>query len=63
MVYGITILNDAPNYEVALAFVDFILSERGAEVLEINGQPSLVPSYTETFENIPEKLKKYTLNE
>ncbi len=60
MVYGITILDKAPNKELALKFVDFILSkENGLRIMEENGQPSMVPSYSETYNSIPEQLKQF----
>lgn len=59
MVYGITVLKNAPNKELAMKFVDFMLSEKGKKIMEENGQPSTVPSYSETFEAIPDKLKTY----
>jgi len=60
MVYGITILDDAPNRQLALKFVDFILSEDGgAKIMEKNGQPSMIPSYSESYEAIPQQLKQY----
>jgi len=60
MVYGITILNNAPHKELAQDFVDFILSKQGgSQIMEKNGQPSIVPTYSETYESIPERLKQY----
>lgn len=60
MVYGITIPKNASNPKAALAFVNFVLSkEKGMKIMEKQGQPSAVPSKSETFEKIPEQLKKY----
>ena len=60
MVYGITIPKNAPNPVLAEKFLQFLLSkEKGLKIMENNGQPSLIPSESETFENIPEFLKKY----
>ncbi len=61
MIYGITIIENAPNKENALKFTNFLLSEKGMEIMEENGQPSKVPSYTNTYSEIPETLKKYAL--
>jgi len=58
MVYGITMLKDARKKVAALTFMDFILS-KGIEIMKKNGQTGLIPSATDTFENIPEELKKY----
>lgn len=59
MVYGITILKDAPNKEPALKFFQFIFSDQGAQIMEQNGQPLIAPSNSETYENIPDELKKF----
>ena len=60
MVYGVTILNNAPNKKAALQFVKFLLSkDKGIKIMEKNGQPSLVPSYTNTFNKIPDELKEF----
>lgn len=58
MVYGITLHKDAEKNDLALKFLDFILSE-GMKIMEENGQTSLVPSPTDTYGKIPENLKKY----
>ena len=60
MVYGISILNDAPNKEVALMFVKFLLEkENGMKIMEENGQPSLVPEKCDTYNAVPVELKEF----
>ncbi|MCK5171249.1 MAG: tungstate ABC transporter substrate-binding protein WtpA, partial [Bacteroidales bacterium] len=60
MVYGITILENAPNKVLAIKFIDFVLSKQGGtKIMEENGQPSMIPAYSETYNSIPEKLKQY----
>ena len=60
MVYGLTILNDSPNQELALRFVDFILSEKGGKrILEQNGQPAIITTDSKYLNNIPEQLSNY----
>jgi molybdate/tungstate transport system substrate-binding protein len=62
MVYGVTILNNAPNKDIAIKFIAFLLdSEKGMALMEKNGQHSLVPQSTLTYDKIPENLKKYAL--
>ena len=62
MVYGITVPKNAPNPELAKKFVAFVLDkEKGMAVMEKNGQPSMVPSPSTTYDKIPEELKKYVL--
>ena len=58
MVYGITLHKDAESRDLAVKFMDFILSE-GMKIMKENGQTSLVPSPTSTYDKIPESLKKY----
>ena len=62
MVYGITMNNDAKDKKLALAFMGFVLSE-GIKVVEEKGQCGLVPSITDSYENIPESLKKYAVSQ
>jgi molybdate/tungstate transport system substrate-binding protein len=60
MVYGITIPSGSPNPRLAEIFVDFILDpEKGMRVMEEAGQPSVVPSFSESYEAIPLSLRKY----
>lgn len=60
MVYGVTILNNAPNKKAAISFIKFLLSKnKGIKIIEKNGQPSLVPSFTSTFSKIPDELKEF----
>jgi len=61
MVYGITMHKDAKNKQLALEFMDFVLS-KGIKIMEKNGQTGLVPSSTDSFNNIPDKLKKYAIH-
>ena len=60
MIYGITIPKNAPNYDLAVKFLQFLLNkDKGLKIMEENGQGSLVPSVSETFDKIPEILKKF----
>ncbi|MFC1528436.1 tungstate ABC transporter substrate-binding protein WtpA [Candidatus Latescibacterota bacterium] len=60
MIYSITIPRNAPNPAAALEFVLFLLEkDRGLAIMERNGQPSIIPTSTNTFNRLPEILKKY----
>ncbi len=62
MVYGITIPKNAPNPDLAVKFLQFLLSkDKGMKIMKENGQASLIPSVSETFDKIPENLKKFAL--
>jgi len=64
MVYGVTIPNKVRNPEAALAFVNFLLEhEKGMRIMERNGQPSLVPAFSDTYAQIPDTLKKFAKNQ
>jgi len=60
MIYGVTMLQEAPNPEVAREFMHHLLtSDKGLAIMGKNGQPSLVPAPTEHYDKIPAGLKKY----
>ena len=60
VLYGVTIPKNAPNREIALEFVRFLLEkDKGRAILESNGQSSVVPLPSDTFENLPESLKVF----
>ena len=60
MVYGLTILRNAPNKQNAIAFLDYLLSKyKGMAIMAKNGQPSLVPMPCPEYDKIPEPLRKY----
>ena len=60
MIYGITIINNAPNREIAEQFVAYLLDPEGGQVImERNGQPSVIPSFTRSFDHVPEQYKKF----
>jgi len=62
IVYGVTIPKNAPNPELALKFLTFLLdADKGGVILEKNGQTLMVPSTTDTFDRLPECLTKYAL--
>lgn len=62
IVYGVTIPKNAPNRELATAFLSFLLdADKGGAILEKNGQTSVVPSPTDTFSSLPESLKTFAL--
>jgi molybdate/tungstate transport system substrate-binding protein len=59
MVYGITILKNAPNKELSEKFLEFVLSENGGgKILEINGQPTLRQADKNYYSQIPENIQK-----
>ncbi|MFC2097707.1 tungstate ABC transporter substrate-binding protein WtpA [Bacteroidota bacterium] len=62
MVYGVTIIKNAANKIAALKFLNFLLSDdKGMTILEKNGQESLVPTTTNSFDKIPKELKQFVI--
>jgi len=62
MLYGVTIPKNAGNPELALKFVEFLLNKNeGLKIMEKNGQQSVVPSYSKTYNEVPAILKKFAL--
>ncbi len=62
IIYGVTIPSNAPNRDQALAFITYLLdADKGGAILETNGQTSVIPSPTDTFDKIQENLKVFAL--
>jgi len=59
IVYGITIPKNAPHPELAILWVDFLLSSDGIAIMEANGQPSITPAVTNDKSKLPDELRKY----
>jgi len=59
IVYGVTIPSNFVNKELAIAWVDFLLSPEGMAIMEANGQPPVIPAMTNDESKLPEELKKY----
>jgi ABC-type molybdate transport system substrate-binding protein len=57
-VYGVTIPVHAENEELAMEFIELLLSATGKQVMEVeNGQPMLDPPICDHSENLPESLQ------
>ena len=57
-VYAVTIPTNFANQELAMAWVDFLLSPEGRAIMEANGQPPITPA-TNDKSKLPDRLKKY----
>ncbi|MBS1249305.1 MAG: hypothetical protein MAG431_00881 [Chloroflexi bacterium] len=57
IVYGITIPKDAPNPELAIEFIKFLLSEEGQTILEEQGQPPVIPPVSAQYDALPKELQ------
>jgi len=58
VVYGVTILKDARNKELAVEFVALLLSLKGQDVMAESGQPSIEPPLCDHPENLPVELEE-----
>jgi molybdate/tungstate transport system substrate-binding protein len=58
VVYGVTILKDAGNKELAVEFVALLLSLEGQDVMAESGQPSIEPPLCDHPENLPVELEE-----
>lgn len=62
MVYGITQIKNAPNPELASAFLSFFFDpEKGMKIIEEQGQTNILPSFSATYNRIPKNLQKHAL--
>jgi molybdate/tungstate transport system substrate-binding protein len=57
--YSITVLDNAPQKEEAVNFLEFLLGREGMEIFKSNGQEPLVPFSTEQPDKLPLQLLKY----
>ena len=59
IVYAVTIPKNFPRQELAIAWVDFLLSDKGMGIMEANYQTPIIPAKTNDVTKLPEALKKY----
>ena len=59
IIYGVTIPKSATHPELAIAWVDFLLSTEGMAIMAANGQLPIIPAVTNDNSKLPEALKKH----
>jgi molybdate/tungstate transport system substrate-binding protein len=59
IVYAVTIPKNFPRQELAIAWVDLLLSDVGMAIMEANFQTPIIPAITNDASLLPEVLKKY----
>ena len=60
MIYGVTMLRNAPNKTAAFAFLQFLLTnDKGMKIMEKNGQPSVIPQKNDNYVQLPKELKVF----
>jgi len=59
IIYAVTIPKNFPNQELAIAWVDFLLSDQGMAIMKATGQPPIIPAGTNDKNKLPDELRKY----
>jgi len=59
--YGVTVPKNAPNPDLAVRFVEYMIDEFGRSIFEDLGQPPITPSIANDIEKVPEILRPYCL--
>ena len=59
IVYGVTIPKDFPRQELAIAWIDFLLSDQGMDIIVANYQTPIIPAKTNDVTKLPDELRKY----
>jgi molybdate/tungstate transport system substrate-binding protein len=59
IVYAVTIPKNFPRQELAIAWVDFLLSNKGMDIMAANYQTPIIPAKTNDASKLPESLRKY----
>jgi molybdate/tungstate transport system substrate-binding protein len=59
IVYGVTIPKNFPRQELAIAWIDYLLSDEGMDIIVENYQTPIIPAKTNDETLLPEALKKY----
>jgi len=57
IVYGVTVPKNAPNPEMAIEFVKFLLGPEGQAIMDAQGQPPIVPPVSASPDALPAALK------
>jgi molybdate/tungstate transport system substrate-binding protein len=60
--YSLTVINQAPNRELAERFVEYVISPAGMEIFRKNGQDPIIPFSTDQKEKLPQRLLKHLKN-
>lgn len=59
MVYAASIIINAPHRNSAIKFMEFLLSDKGKKIMEVNGQPSINFVPKNYIQNVPDSIRKY----
>ena len=56
IIYGVTILKNAPHKELAEEFLSFLLSANGRKIFKEDGQPPIIPQSDVPIDELPSKV-------
>ena len=59
ILYAVTIPKNFPNQQMAVGWVEFLLSDKGAAAMESTGQSAIRPAVASDKNKLPEVLKKF----
>jgi molybdate/tungstate transport system substrate-binding protein len=59
ILYAVTIPKNFPNQQMAISWVEFLLSDKGIAAMEATGQSAIKPAVASDKTKLPEALKKY----
>ena len=62
ILYGVTIPKKAPHPDIAVRFLQLLLSKTGQQVFESLGQPPIYPALTNDVNKVPEALRGNVTN-
>ncbi len=57
MVYGVTLLDNAPDRDEAIRFLQFMIGRQGLDIIESDGQKIIEPPIVTQFDKLPGELK------
>jgi molybdate/tungstate transport system substrate-binding protein len=61
IVYGVTIPTNTENLDLAIAFMEYLLGDKGQAVMNRNGQPAIAPALADYLSKMPSELQPYAV--
>jgi len=61
IVYGVSIPSNTENPDLAIAFMEYMLGDKGQAIMNSNGQPSIVPAVVDDMSKLPAELQSYVV--
>ncbi len=61
IVYGVTIPSNTENPDLAIAFMEYLLGDKGQAIMNNNGQPAIAPAVADDLSKLPTELQPYAV--